>query len=209
MEKKKKIEWYLPDPQGVASLGPFLTEDIAQLIISGKLRTDDFICAPSIFGEKWERIFRFDDFMQFLPKLPICPPPKLFSKGIYADHSDVALAPTEGFKQNKVITKISADIILHNNLQAADGRLVKLSVESITVLIPSFSSVAKGQVYYLTICNCPDLPTFTCQAVVMDVLIENAATTLSLYFIRLNPDSKKIIAGLVHEQSSFSRDEVV
>lgn len=209
MEKKKNIEWYLPDTQGVAPLGPFLTEDIAQLIISGKLRTDDFICAPSIFGEKWERIFRFDDFIQFLPKLPICPPPKLFSKGIYADDCDVVSEPTEGLKQNIVITKISADIILHNNLQAADGRLVKLSVESITVLIPSFSSVAKGQVYYLTICNCPDLPTFTCQAVVMDVLIENAATTLSLYFIRLNPDSKKIIAGLVHEQSSFSRDEVV
>lgn len=192
------IEWYIPDPNGMTSLGPYDTSYIAELIESGKLRTDDFICAPSISGEKWQRVYRYDQFKSFLPKIPICPPPRIFSKGIYSEKESGEISNKKPiFDISHFSCSLNAEIVLHDNFTVKLGKAIELREHSIIVeLDPQFSAV-KGDEYFLTIFNCPTLATFTCQTVLIDIKLEGDFKSAELYFTRLNPFNKKAIAQLL------------
>ncbi len=202
MKDKMNIEWYLPDPHGVAALGPFTIDDLNELISSGKLRTDDYICAPQISGEQWRRVYTFSQFGVYLPRLPICPPPKSFSKGIY-QQSVVENKVEQLIVKNEtsLFAALSGEVILHNNQQAFSGKVHRIGVERLIAEFPLSDNITQGQTYYLTLHRSPSIPTFTCQVAVLSRKTEENILLSDLYYIRLNPDSKKKISEFLREQS--------
>lgn len=197
-------EWYLPDPHGVTALGPFDTEYIIELIKTSKLRTDDFICSPTQSGERWERIYRFKQFNSFLPDHPICPPPRIFSKGIYSKIEAVKTSSISS--SNQYFVSIDAEIVLHDNSRVINGRTLRLCETSVIVECYGEMAVNKGDQFYLTFYNCTTLPTFTCQVVLIDSRKEDDRMLYEFYFIRLNPINKNSIIHFLNKNAPQTKE---
>ncbi len=191
------LEWYLPDSNGVSPIGPFSTEELIGMVEAGKLALDDFVCAPELVGEKWKRVYEFEQFSRFLKSTPICPPPKTFSKGIYKGPSSrvrrmVDLTPV-GEEQR---IELNAEIIIHDNSAAHIGKVNKIGVNGLEIRFPDEIKIVKGSEFISTIFNSSQLKTFSARCAVLETKQISGYTIVEAYFLRVNPINKRDITSL-------------
>ncbi|MCK5884074.1 MAG: hypothetical protein KAG61_10310 [Bacteriovoracaceae bacterium] len=191
------LEWYLPDPSGVSPIGPFSTEEIEGMVEAGKLSLDSFLCSPELVGEEWKRVFEYSQFNKFLKTSPICPPPKVFSKGIYKKPSTggrkiIDLTPV-GEEQR---IEIDAEVILHDNTSAHIGKVNKIGTNGFEIRFSTELEVGKGSEFISTIFNSRQLHTFSAKCAVLGVKQVGGHTIVEAYFLRVNPINKRNIIGL-------------
>lgn len=199
----EKLEWYLPDPKGIAPVGPFSTEEISKMLEHHSLKIDDFTCCPSIKGESWHRIYEFEQFSKFLCSRPICPPPKTFSKGIYEEkgkssRSYLVNSKTLGPSQRVVL---DAEVIIHNNIETYIGKVNQIGLNGVEVRFDKEFDVNARDEYMITIFNSDLLKTFTARGAILDIKNVGGSLILEMYFLRINPSNKRDIYGLVDRET--------
>ncbi len=206
----EKKEWYLPDPKGQEPLGPFSIDEIIKKIKSGELKLDDFISYPAKTGRKWSRIFEFVELTTSMTPYPICPPPKVFSKGIYQtkdlekSESDVVI---EKLKSLSILPEVelNAYIIIHNRNTCIKGRALKISEKELLVKVSDKHDFEKGDEVSVTVFHSPDIKSFSVPSVVLD-RSKTTDNQIRLFFLRINPEVKRQVGKFIAENITKSKE---
>lgn len=195
-------EWYLPDPNGISPMGPYSDTEIIEMIQKGTLKVDDFVCAPALKGERWLRIFECKEFQSSFKTRPICPTPKIFSKGIYKEEISPSSSPSPVskplIKHCNTWKRISGMVFLHDNHKYFKTFARKINEEELIVefhdILPK--NVRIGDEFTITLFGCEQIPSFSATSVVIALDVDGIEGTATLYFLRLNPNGRKRIQNL-------------
>lgn len=192
---ESNLEWFLPDPEGVSPIGPFSTDQIVEMLKNGKLNFDDFISCPEIKNESWQRFFEFKEFEHLFKGRPICPPPKLYSKGVRpkSPKEDSQILDLE---LEDIISeaKLSGEFIIHNNQNLMKGKVSVIAenfAEGETLKSDTFKT---GDEVYFTVHSSPQVKSFS----VLSVIVgkekgKSNREFYKFYFLRINPEVKRRI----------------
>lgn len=216
MSNPDKI-WYLPNDELLQPDGPFTTEEVAEMLGAGRLNLDSFIFCEKFRTVGWKRIFEVSEFTSALKKRPVCPIPRVLSRGA-AQHGQ----PEFHFEKVKGEYGIenlyrrfprapaSFSCFVHDETQLVQGRISNISETGVLFVLDQPDLFKEGDELILTVRGPRPIGTFSARAIVMRIFHENRTEVIGVYFLRLNPAVRRKIAKyILDELSDAPKDKAV
>jgi len=201
-QEKDKNEWYLPDPNGIESKGPFSKADIISQLKAKRLHFDSYIWSTDLNLNKWVQVFEIESFRNNMKPYPICPVPKSYSRGLNSQKRALEI-PIKPSQINKMEDKFSGKhrfpqaplntpIILHNQKFFIRGICTQISEKDIFVESNDIEIFQKGEEITLTVFNSKQLTGFSAPSVILNKSTRRPSRGYEIYFLRLNPEYSNI-----------------
>jgi len=199
----EKREWYLPNLDGDAALGPYTQEDLLKKLKSGELRHDQFTWTPGFTDMKWKRFYELDEFKEREEKYPVLQNvPKKKSQGIkkqkkvfQVQHVGMGEYGLRNEYRRYPRVPIVTDVIIHNGQTYCHGTSIDISEKGLFLKPDDMTIFEKGEEITVTVRNAPVIGTFSTPSVVIS--ISKKEKGYGIYFIRINPQIKRKIAKYV------------
>jgi len=214
MKKEGEI-WFLPDDKSLNAAGPFTTEKIKEMLKNDELQIDSCIFSEEFRASGWKRVFEIPEFAEFLRRPPICPVPKLYSRG----HAQ-GIAPKLNFEEMSGTfgvgntyrrfprAPLSCACFVNDQNRLFYGRIVDISEMGASVVFPEKVDFREGAVLTLTARAPAPMGTFSVRLVVVRRSQEGGGEVYGFYFLQLNPGHKRKIARYVlNELTKISKGE--
>ena len=198
---EKKLEWYLPDPSGTGTLGPFGHDEIVAQVKAGVLTLDAFVWGPHMPVDKWARAYELPEFAGLLSDQPKCPVPKR-SRGSAKQKSAVLdFTGTQGEYgiENEYRrfprAPMSCAAVIHNQKTFLKCEVVDISEKGVSIKAEENLVFKAGEEITITLLDTSFAGTFSLKTTVMRSL--DRPRGYGLYFLTINPQIKRKVAQYV------------
>ncbi len=208
----KKLEWYLPNHDGVEPLGPFNQNEILAKLDKRELELDSFIWGVHFEQDNWMRVFELSEFEALLEKYPTVPTPKRRSRGLQSTktHKFTFENKNSEYGQENEYRRFPrspmiCEIIIHDQNVFTQSMTVDISEKGVSIKTDDNTLFESGAEITITLINTPFAGTFSVKATVMRVL-DKPFRGYGLYFLMIGPQLKRKIAKYVIETLSLKEE---
>lgn len=206
--KKKSTEkrWFLPNPDGInEALGPYTLDEIENKIKSEELKLDSFIWDVALSEKRWHRLYELSAFNTQMQNYPKAPLPKKMSAGQSSQVIKVNFDHTtkegeygvENEYRRYPRAPMKAKAIIHNQKIFDEAECIDISEKGMFLSVKNPEIFSKGEEVTVTIIENSFFKTLSIPSVIMKVLNKDKMKGHGLYFLRLNPQTRRKIAEYV------------